>query len=599
MHLLKGSLLIFLIILLNTIGWAETGWNSQADSARSAYAIALKQRSIHQIITALILLGDAQKEKNIDSAYLDYSYALQLADRFGLVKFRPQIFFETAMLHTKAGNYKTAVELFDSARFSALRMGNDVILSNVLNMLGTLYMDLWNKPAAKSMFENAYKLAIEKHLPRQAGVAYGNLACFIRDPDSSVNAMKTAIDMINNEPGPGKEKALIYINMANRMSNPDSAIGYYQKAIGTVDGTTMHDIVMQACNNMAYSYLDKGLAVKADELIQFTAIPIAESDSNFEWLASLYDTWADIKAYKHDYKGALALEKKAVNSRVQAELRKSAGQVRLLVLLLEVKKKDLLFSHTQLRVNKQEQDIRSLKFVVFILITVLLLIGVVVIGVNQRTKIKNQRKELELTKRKIDIHDYERKRLAMQLHDLTGPFDQKMTNRIGHLSFPDPVIREELMAEWKKISSIVHSISYQLNSNMVEDLPFPVLIESLVNEYRLIGKLEIEFEIAPGTSINSSQQVNLFCIIQELLTNAMKHVKTGLITFRLTMEYENLYLFYQDKGSGFDAKRMNNRSMGINNIFDRAILLGGKATLLTSPGKGTKWIIAVPQTTHE
>jgi signal transduction histidine kinase len=34
--------------------------------------------------------------------------------------------------------------------------------------------------------------------------------------------------------------------------------------------------------------------------------------------------------------------------------------------------------------------------------------------------------------------------------------------------------------------------------------------------------------------------------------------------------------------------------MGINNIFERAMLMGGRATLNTAPGKGTKWIIAIP-----
>ncbi|MDP1621771.1 MAG: hypothetical protein Q8M08_05470 [Bacteroidales bacterium] len=597
--LLKSSVLGAAFILLNLSVWADAGRNSQIDLARRAYERAVQQRSMQKIIVALIYLGDAQKDKNIDSAYLNYTYALKLADRFKLVRFRPQIFFETGMLHTKAGNFKMAVELFDSARLSALRTGNDTIVCNVDNVMGTIYMDLWNEVQAKSMFEQAYRLATEKKLPRQAGIALGNMARFINDPDSAVTTMKTAINLINKKREKGKEAALIYINIGNRMSDPDSAISYYQKAISSVDGNPISEIVMQACNNMAYSYLDKDQAANAGRLLQYTAIPIAESDSNYDWLASLYDTWSDVKAYRGDFKGALAMQKKAMKARTQAEKRKSAEQVRLLLILLDVKKKDVLFNQAQLRVTSQDRDIRSLKFVILILFTALLLIVATVIGVYQRIKIKTQRKELDLTKRKMDIHDYERKRLAMQLHDLTGPLEKKMVQHFGNLPFHDPSVREELTAVWKKISSTIHDISYQLNHNMVEDLPFPVLITSLVEDYRSVSDLIIEIEIAPGTIVSAEQKVNLFCIIQEMLTNAMKHVQVGSVTISLTEEFENLYLFYQDNGPGFNPGKRKTQSMGINNIFERAFLLGGKATLKTSPGKGTRWIVAIPVTIYE
>lgn len=595
MHFQKVSLVLILLIFLTFSVSAVSGRDVQSDSAQTAYTRALQQRSMHQIINALIMLGNSKNEKSFDLAYLDYSLALKLSERFGLVKFRPGIFFETGMLHTKAGNFNMAVKLFDSARISALRTGDDIIVCNVYNMLGTIYLDIWNPINAKMMFEQAYKHAMEKQLYRQAGVALGNIAQFINDPDSSLNAMKTAVSLIDKAPGRGKEKALIYINIGNRVSNPDSAIFYYQKSMGDEDGNPTANMVMQACNNMAYSYLDKNQPVSANELLQFTAIPIARADSNFDWLASLYDTWSDVKAFQNDYKEALALEKMAMKSRLQAESRKSAAQVRLLLLLLDVREKDILFDEAQLRVANQNENIRSLKLVVFILVALLLLISVVVTGVYQRIKIKTQRKELDLTKRKIDIHDYERKRLAMQLHDLTGPLDQKMSSQIGKLSFPDPLMRDDLLAEWKKISSVIHSISYQLNDRMVEDLSFPELVHNLVKEFRLISALNIECEISPGTIIAPHQQVNMFCIIQELLANAMKHVKTGFVSIKLTMECENLYLVYHDTGSGFDSARQGKQGMGINNIIDRAVLLGGKATLRTSPGKGTSWIVAVPQ----
>ncbi len=578
----------FIIISTNLTGQDTTG-----AYARQKYEQALKERSMHKIIKALILTANEYKKSNLDSAYINYAYALKLSDRFHLISFRPQLFFELAMLQCQGYNFKMAVELFDSSKNAALRVCDWAAVSNALNMMGTLQLDLWSAREAKKLFDSSYLLAVKNNLPLQAGVALGNLACFIDDQDSAIVTMKKAVSLITEKSGIKNEAGYIYINIGNRMSDPDSAIKYFEKALLIGTAVPMPEITMGAYNNLAYSYLDKNDPAKASEILEKSAIPIAISDSNWDWLSTLYDTWSDVMANKHDFNKAWRLEKEAWKTLEKAEKRKSANQVRLLIMLLEVRNKEHLLSASQIKLIAQEDSLKNQKILIFGLITIISLITLGSLGIYQRMKIKGQQKELTLIRGQIEIEDHERKQIAMQLHDLVGPLNQKMVSQIEQLS-TNQAIRTGLIMEWEKASSIIHSLSYQLNKEMVENLPLKTLVETILNEYREFSKLALSLLITPGAATQEKHHFHLVCMIRELLTNAVKYVKEGDVSLTITSEHGNFYMIYQDHGAGFDRNKISPNSMGINNIFERAILMGGQATLNTMPGKGTKWIIVIP-----
>jgi two-component system, NarL family, sensor kinase len=592
MKVIRFSVLITLFLCM-----ANGGAYSQVTTmktAQNAYNQALQSRSMHQIIRALMLTGDAYKKNNIDSAYKTYAFALKLSDRFGLEKFRPQLFSELAMLHCRGFNFAPAVALFDSSEKAALRLGDFAVVSNVLNMMGTLQLDLWSAREAKILFDSAYAIAMKHDLYLQAGVALANIASFINDQDSNVTTLKKAVSLMTKDGKIKPEAGYIYINIGSGMTNPDSAIFYYEKALSIGNEVSVPEITMGAYNNLAYSYLDKNDPGKASEFLKNKAIPVAVADSNYDWLSTLYDTWSDVAAANHDVHKALRLAKESRKALETAEKRKSSNQVRLLIMLLEVKNKDLLLSASQLKVTSQEDSIRNLKFLILAMVTVAALIVLGALGIYQKIKIRGQRKELELIRGQIEIEDHERKRIAMQLHDLVGPLDQKMVGQIERFTATDAEMREGLIREWKKSSSVIHALSYHLNQDMVEDLPFRAMVEGIVEEYRELSKLNLILVMSPGIDFQPKHQFHLSCIIRELLTNAMKYVQQGTVTITLAAEHGNHYLIYEDHGAGFDREKINHQSMGINNIFERAMLVGGRATLNTAPGKGTKWIIAIP-----
>jgi len=87
---------------------------------------------------------------------------------------------------------------------------------------------------------------------------------------------------------------------------------------------------------------------------------------------------------------------------------------------------------------------------------------------------------------------------------------------------------------------------------------------------------------------------HLVRIIQELLANAVKYVDKGVIKLNISIEFTSLYILYQDDGPGFDPKKLKQEGLGLLNIIERAKIIGGKSTLESSPGNGTKWRIFIP-----
>jgi len=584
----------FIIISTNLTGQDTTG-----AYARQKYEQALKERSMHKIIRALYLTGNAYKKQNLDSAYITYDFALNLSKRFRINSFIPQLYFEMAMLQNRGFNYKAAVELFDSSRNTALRMGDVATVSNVLNMLGTLQLDLWNEEEARILFDSAYKIASKSHLFLQAGVALGNMARFYTNPDSAVIKMKQAISIIARSQGVHNESAYIYVNIGNLLSNPDSAIYYFEKAVKIGQHISLPEISYAAYNNMAYSYLDKNDPEKASGILERQAIPLAIGDSNFDWLATLYDTWSDVKAAQNDFSNAWNFEKEAWKAQAEAERRKSSSQVRLLIKLLEVGKKESLLSASKLKVATQEDAIKNLRFLIFIIVAIAILGALIFLLYYQKMKLKDKEKELDLIRREIEIEDRERKRIAMQLHDLSGSLDQKMLGKIERLTGADPAVRDSLVMEWKNASSVIHAVSYHMNRDLVEALPFADLVGSIFEEFRNTSHLTFDLKMDAGMEFPARHQFHLSFIIRELLSNAAKHVREGTVSCAFSSERGIHYLVYRDTGPGFDSEKKDRKTMGLNNIFERSKLMGGHAAVQTKPGIGTKWIIVIPDENNE
>ncbi|MFA7228181.1 MAG: sensor histidine kinase, partial [Melioribacteraceae bacterium] len=143
---------------------------------------------------------------------------------------------------------------------------------------------------------------------------------------------------------------------------------------------------------------------------------------------------------------------------------------------------------------------------------------------------------------------------------------------------------------------IVRDISGSLRSYVLDHLGLIPAIQEYCREVERISGIECKFESEfESINIDDEKNVALFRIIQEALTNVMRHAEATSVDIKITGEQNNLNFIISDNGRGIPpAQESLNRSMGILGMKERAIFLGGKLYIDSGEGKGTTIFLSIP-----
>ncbi len=77
-------------------------------------------------------------------------------------------------------------------------------------------------------------------------------------------------------------------------------------------------------------------------------------------------------------------------------------------------------------------------------------------------------------------------------------------------------------------------------------------------------------------------------IIQELVTNALKHSQAYHVSLAINMKNKRLFMVYTDDGEGFDVKEAVKKGYGLPGLYNRAEKMGGYLKIISKPGKGVR-----------
>lgn len=563
--------------------------------AKRALAFGMMIRNPEVLAKAFILMGIVYTNKRNDSSYFYYSEALKIVDKFQVSSLKPYLFYNYSSLYNASHDYKMTTVLLDSAKRFAAKEKDFVILSNTYNSLGRLKFDLHDEEGAKTMFDSSYKIAEKNKLFKQMGVSLGNLASFELNPIKAIQIQQHAIGLLEKSTGTELAKALILINIGSQCTNKDSSIKYYKSAIHSVDLAGSNEVKIAALNNMAYSYLAKKDFHNAEICLIDEAIPIAENENNFDWMSTLYDSYADVLKSQGRLDEAFTFEKKANKYREEADKNQALDQIRLLGILLDVKNKEVKIKTYEKDIQNKTNRIQKMNFY---FVSFLLLAGGIVfitLWIIQRKKLRLQKQLVVSAKRIIDAEENLKGRLAMELHDMVSPLYTQILRQIESAEIPDKNTKDELHIKLTQLADRIRQISHRMNKVFIEQLTFVELVRGACEDMQYLTDIPIKLVILQDPiELSPEMGTHLFRIIQELLANAVKYVNKGVINLSVSIEFQNLYIFYQDTGSGFDPERLNVEGIGLLNIVERAKLIGGEATLSTSPGNGTQWRICVP-----
>ena len=303
--------------------------------------MALAGKSPAALVKTNSIVGYAYRTTKQDSSFFYYSECLKLARHYGITNQKAALFCDLSKIYSSAYDYKTSIIMLDSAkRFASLEL-NYKVLSDVYNELGSIKLEVSDSIDARKMFDSALLIASKHYIFTQIGAALGNLATLESNVTQSIDLNKQAIINLKRSAGTETIIASILINIGFLQENPDSAIYYYLDALKTLESIHLDEPSIAAYNALAYAYMDKTEYSKADFYLLKKAIPLANRDKNYDWLTSLYDSYADLLIKENRSTDAALAAKKALSYKQKADAKQASAQVRLLAAILDSKNKEI------------------------------------------------------------------------------------------------------------------------------------------------------------------------------------------------------------------------------------------------------------------
>ena len=209
-------------------------------------------------------------------------------------------------------------------------------------------------------------------------------------------------------------------------------------------------------------------------------------------------------------------------------------------------------------------------------------------------------KEQELTAidAMIEGQEKERQRIANDLHDDLGGLMATVKLHFNALKDKkSPELFDKTNTLIDEAYNKVRSVAHAKNSGVIAKHGLLKSVKEMANKISISNQLEIEvIDYGLETRLENSLELTLFRIIQELISNAVKHAQASEISIHITNHGDMINLMVEDNGKGFNASQITktNKGMGINSIDKRVEHLDGKMTIESEKNKGTTIIIDIP-----
>ena len=225
-----------------------------------------------------------------------------------------------------------------------------------------------------------------------------------------------------------------------------------------------------------------------------------------------------------------------------------------------------------------------------------------------RLRESEQRETLkgELYKRIVAAQESERQRIARELHDETGQaltaIGMGLRSLEGGFRTSGRGSTKQNLRELESLTA--HSLDElqrliaDLRPSHLDDLGLSSALRWYAGNIQERTKLDVQVEIQGNEpTISSPVKTALFRIIQEALTNVIKHAHAGKVRIILTFSPMEIHARVFDDGHGFNLEMVESAgriSWGLKGMEERASLLGGKLIVHSKPDEGTTVEVTIP-----
>ncbi|HEX5804288.1 MAG TPA: PAS domain S-box protein [Azospira sp.] len=219
------------------------------------------------------------------------------------------------------------------------------------------------------------------------------------------------------------------------------------------------------------------------------------------------------------------------------------------------------------------------------------------IDISERAQLEAVRRSEEISRHLVAIQEEERHRLAVELHDRTGPnlsaleINWKLLADSVYGKLPEDAahLLDDASALIDDTVESIREISTEFRPPVLDHAGFWPAVEGYAQHFSRRTGIVVAAE-PPQRDLRLPPEVetNLFRIVQEALANSARHSRAKTVRIAQTVRGDGLRLLIADDGSGFDPRHPPTPGHGLHTMQKRAEFIGGRFSLESGPGRGTR-----------
>ncbi|WP_272149430.1 sensor histidine kinase [Tenacibaculum aiptasiae] len=396
-------------------------------------------------------------------------------------------------------------------------------------------------------------------------------------------------------------------------NKPNEAELHYKKSLNLLD----NDVFYKSIKKILFFNFARLYEIKKNYPLAFTYLNKAklliEKDSHVDFFA-LHTYKANIFKKMNVLDSALFYEKEAKYNQIKWGMQKQNTEISKIQVQLETAEKEK--ENIELKAKRKQDKL------IIVIGTIFVILGSVITYLNLKNSRKKrllaeQQKELEKQKSltlikeqeinsinaMIDGQEKERIRIAEDLHDNIGSVLATLKLHFENLKLnreKEHFDQDELYAKTEKLIDEtylkVRSIAHAKNAGVIANKGLLVAVKLMAEKISDANKIAIHvLDFGLNKRLENQLEITIFRIIQELITNIIKHANATEATINISLFDKNLNIIIEDNGQGFDYDKINlKNSMGISSIQTRIKHLKGSFEVDSTIDKGTSIILNIP-----
>ena len=201
-----------------------------------------------------------------------------------------------------------------------------------------------------------------------------------------------------------------------------------------------------------------------------------------------------------------------------------------------------------------------------------------------------------------ELSEKERSELARNLHDELGGLLTAAKMDLSWLQgrIPDPALQDRLAqlgAVLDEAMDLKRRVVDDLRPSLLDHFGLPTALRAYVESACAKAGLRADLTLPEdGTPMPKEAAIALFRIVQEGITNIIRHADARTVTLRFDLERDTCRFTLSDDGRGFDAADPRlGWSHGLMGMRQRVRALGGRFAIESAPGAGTTLRVSIPR----